>query len=586
MAPPRAKTAFTLTVTKDGASVMATFESGAARLGRAPENDVVINDALASRVHARIFHEAGRFFVEDLQSTAGTRLNGGRLAARAELKPGDRLAIGQVTVLFTTGVDPASTLDESARPAPSVLDQATTLRPAFTPPPPPPAQGAATGLDASTVLRPAFSPPRPSGTHKAAPAPAATSESFSDVPTVELVNRGLVKPPTPVATSESFSDVPTVELVNRAVLQGPAPAGASAWDGKFEDAATRELLPGEALAKSSAAKDLLAEQPTRSLTEESNRLLAADVARERRALQKTSAGRAQLWWASVPAALKAALAVVLMLTFTAVVWVQQPTAAPTGPRMPDELVPNGDALALSFGAGPGAEVQVAESKAFFFTPFAATRLVGVLHFRAHDCGQNEVHIELNGAPVAFVPADTAQSDVELEHVLPSGLLKVGANNQLTFENVRQGDDDETWRIAGLWVELIPLPELTSQQASTRAQDSIDQATQLYELKKIGAINLFRAWKSYREAWLVLEATADHDAALQQFALTRMRDLRPELDQKCTAILVQYEQEMSRRYPSLKKARKILQGVPAHFGKEHPCLDMSRHLLRQVSEDAK
>ena len=48
-------------------------------VGRAPENDVVVEEGGVSRRHARLVEAGGRWYVEDLGSLYGTHLNGVRL---------------------------------------------------------------------------------------------------------------------------------------------------------------------------------------------------------------------------------------------------------------------------------------------------------------------------------------------------------------------------------------------------------------------------------------------------------------------------------------------------------------------------
>lgn len=64
------------------------------RLGRSPDNDVVLADPHASRRHAEIRMESGQAVVVDLGSKLGTFVNGQRIAERQALRPGDRLAFG------------------------------------------------------------------------------------------------------------------------------------------------------------------------------------------------------------------------------------------------------------------------------------------------------------------------------------------------------------------------------------------------------------------------------------------------------------------------------------------------------------
>ena len=52
------------------------------------------DDTFASGLHARVFRRDGAVWVEDLGSTNGTHLNGGRLDAAQQLAIGDRLQVG------------------------------------------------------------------------------------------------------------------------------------------------------------------------------------------------------------------------------------------------------------------------------------------------------------------------------------------------------------------------------------------------------------------------------------------------------------------------------------------------------------
>ncbi len=78
-----------------------SLNRGETVLGRGREAHVFVDDAGASRAHARIVvTEDGRYVIEDLKSRNGTFV-GGRRVERAELKSGDRIAIGSgVTLSF------------------------------------------------------------------------------------------------------------------------------------------------------------------------------------------------------------------------------------------------------------------------------------------------------------------------------------------------------------------------------------------------------------------------------------------------------------------------------------------------------
>ena len=64
--------------------------------------DMVINDTMASREHARIECRRGKFILTDM-STNGTRVNGQPIEARTwTLSAGDRLQAGRVVFVIQT----------------------------------------------------------------------------------------------------------------------------------------------------------------------------------------------------------------------------------------------------------------------------------------------------------------------------------------------------------------------------------------------------------------------------------------------------------------------------------------------------
>jgi FHA domain len=67
---------------------------GGLSIGRSKEADVQIEDRYASSIHARVFEQGGRYYVEDMSSTNGTLLNGATLKGEAELIDGDSVQIG------------------------------------------------------------------------------------------------------------------------------------------------------------------------------------------------------------------------------------------------------------------------------------------------------------------------------------------------------------------------------------------------------------------------------------------------------------------------------------------------------------
>ena len=64
-------------------------------IGRGRGADIVIEEPTMSRAHAAIGFDGERFFVQDLGSTNGTRVNGGS-AEKAGLKHGDEVQLGKL----------------------------------------------------------------------------------------------------------------------------------------------------------------------------------------------------------------------------------------------------------------------------------------------------------------------------------------------------------------------------------------------------------------------------------------------------------------------------------------------------------
>lgn len=86
--------------------------------GRAEEDSPIIldlsPDQRISRVHGRIWEEAGSFWIEDLNSSRGTRLNGHEIkgAGKRPLKPEDSILVGQTTLKIDF-TEPVGLADET-----------------------------------------------------------------------------------------------------------------------------------------------------------------------------------------------------------------------------------------------------------------------------------------------------------------------------------------------------------------------------------------------------------------------------------------------------------------------------------------
>ncbi|MFH1279124.1 MAG: SpoIIE family protein phosphatase [Candidatus Eisenbacteria bacterium] len=85
-------------------------------LGRSSKSDVVLGENPVSRNHARIEFREGRYRVEDLGSTNGTKFRGAAIEGSEPLEPGDLIEIGPFRIRFLTGSESAGArLIDSAR---------------------------------------------------------------------------------------------------------------------------------------------------------------------------------------------------------------------------------------------------------------------------------------------------------------------------------------------------------------------------------------------------------------------------------------------------------------------------------------
>src|SRR3954447_7986306 len=75
------------------------FDKQPVVIGRVQECDVILYDAGVSRRHAQVFENKGSWFIEDLGSSNGTKVNGTRVQVQ-KLEAGDALTIGPVVMSF------------------------------------------------------------------------------------------------------------------------------------------------------------------------------------------------------------------------------------------------------------------------------------------------------------------------------------------------------------------------------------------------------------------------------------------------------------------------------------------------------
>lgn len=83
-------------------------------VGRREDNAYVLADPRVSRVHAQVEMRAGRVFLADLGSSAGTTVNGETLEGPCALEHGDEIGFGPVECTFLEGEDDG-TVDTETR---------------------------------------------------------------------------------------------------------------------------------------------------------------------------------------------------------------------------------------------------------------------------------------------------------------------------------------------------------------------------------------------------------------------------------------------------------------------------------------
>lgn len=75
-------------------------------LGRKPDNDIVLDNQAVSGHHCKFYESGGTWYVEDLNSTNGTFVNGKKVL-KAGLKHGDSIVLVKYTLLYAADNAPA-----------------------------------------------------------------------------------------------------------------------------------------------------------------------------------------------------------------------------------------------------------------------------------------------------------------------------------------------------------------------------------------------------------------------------------------------------------------------------------------------
>ncbi|CAM3902897.1 Serine/threonine protein kinase [Corallococcus soli] len=225
----------------------------------------------------------------------------------------------------------------------------------------------------------------------------------------------------------------------------------------------------------------------------------------------------------------------------------------------------------SFGLGPGVTWNRPDMKVFEWEFVAATRAVVILHYQAQGISKDEIVVSVNGVDVGKVPPDTlASQERSLELMIPPQHLRKGEPNRIIFDNTRNPPGEDPWRVWNVWVERALLPEqLSTVQLVQMASESYKKGRKKFETPDIGAGNRYEAWKSFREAWLMLEAHPDPKPDLYFEAQERMKAAQQELDRTCSKLLLEVEGYYNQS--QYKQAAATLNHMREYFPEyDQPC----------------
>jgi len=475
------------------------FEQDSVLIGRVTECDVVLYDAGISRRHCRIFSEGGEYFVEDLGSSNGTRVNGNPISGKQGLGEGDAISLGGVVFKFKPAQASAPAAEEEA----PVEDNSTRI----------------VSLDQVARQR--------SRTRGEALAPEGANEE--DLEEARLnTTRPITAAPKGARPGPSRPGLPAS---TPSAPARPARGGSAAIERAPASAPAAPRRPGtNAVARPAAA-------------DKGGGLSAAERAR----IKRESSGIAaqfKLFWLDASPAVRSGiigLGVASALGLMGVVYWLVLAGEEKVVRGPEPVTLARKPIEESFGLGEGVDWEHLDQKVFEWEYTAATRALGILRFQAQGISDGEVLVTVNGVDVGKVPPDTLASQERFnEVVIPSQMLKKGEVNRIAFDNTKNPPGKDSWRVWNVSLEKVLLPEIPPEQLIEEARKSYARGRKNTETAMVGARNRYEAWKSYREAWLLLEAHPEPKPDLYFEARERVKDTQKELDRLCSKLMLEVE----------------------------------------------
>ncbi|HZI12554.1 MAG TPA: FHA domain-containing protein [Myxococcus sp.] len=497
------------------------FDQDSVLIGRSTDCDVALFDPGVSRRHCRIFTEGEKYLVEDQKSANGTLVNGTPVEKKA-LSDGDKLTLGPVTFVFALMTAEASTGEEEIP------------------------EGAQDGANSTRIV------------------------SVDAVKRQRLRNKGSALAPEG-ANEEELEGIR--QTSTRSNLRALRPvSGARAAVIPDAPAALERAAPSAPVPKRPPPSSTPVRARNTGPQPAGGGLSAAERARIRRESPGLAAS-AKLFWADASSGVRSGIiggSVALVLGFFGLLYWLVLSEADKGPTGEEPAVLGVQPIRDSFGYGPGVDWERRDMKIFSWEYTAATRAVVILHYQAQGISKDEVVVSVNGIDVGKVPPDTlASAERSLELMIPAQHLKKGEPNQLVFDNVKNPPGEEPWRVWNVWVERALLPDLLPEELVRQATESFKRGKKNFETSEIGARNRYEAWKSFREAWLMLEAHPEPKPDLYFDAQDRMKAAQQELDKTCAKLLLEVEKYYNQS--NFKAAAATLDHVKQYFPEyDQPC----------------
>ena len=492
------------------------FDQGSVVIGRTADCDVILYDPGVSRKHARIFSQGKAYYVEDMGSSNGTKVNGS-VVKKKQLSDGDAVALGPVVFNFSSKVIEDMDTDPRSRP---------------------------NGAGGKNVAK---ADTRISSRDKVGPSKRQRNKGMALLPEGATPERALALSNSKTASMQAVGQGRRGGAITRPEIRDIEP---------FDDEAPER--PAKLARRSGGGGGGLA---------------ASERARIRRE-SRGMGGSFKIFWLEASSFTRGVVYLFSTVGGIAVLGglyylaIREP--GPPLPTYPEparlEPVPIED----SFGEGEGVIWRRTDMKVFTFEFTAPTRAVVILHFQARDISQGEVAITVNGADVGLVPPDSLNVlERTNEIIVPADVLKKNEANQLIFDNTHNPPEKEPWRIWNVWVEVALLPELPVEQLKREAQMSFDRGVLQFSRRDVGAANRYEAWKEFRNAWLNLEAHPEPRPELYRLAREKMKESQVELDSTCSKLMLEVEQSVNQK--DWAKARATLDYVKEYFpGKDQPC----------------